>query len=104
MEKTIRGIQATAMNLYIYDMYEEIEDEEQATYMLEDWLSMGVPDGNDLSDNINDFGSEKDFADLHSVFTSLSRRYEFMPNYQKYIKKVFDNLNEMLDNPYWFMV
>lgn len=100
MERLRNGIYATAMNLHILDMYKELEDEE----LLYDWLSLGVPDGNTLFDNIHDFGDKEDFDELFETYRNLCKNYWFCPNFSKYIEKIKKNIIEMLDNPYYNMI
>lgn len=104
MERLKNAIYATAMDDYVNEMYEEIEDEETATLFLDDWLQLGVPDGNTLGDNFADFGEQKDFNELLETFLQLCKDYKLCPNFEKNIKKIMENLEKTLDNPYWFVV
>ena len=104
MEKLKNGIYATAMDLYIKEMYEELEDEEQAELLMNDWLQLGVPDGNTLSDNINDFGVDRYFQDLHNEFIWVCKNYNICPNYSKKVEEIKENIVKMLDNTYYFVV
>ena len=100
MEKLKNGIYATAMDLYIKEMYEELEDEEQAELLMNDWLQLGVPDGNTLSDNINDFGVDRYFQDLLNEFIWVCKNYNISPNYSKKVEEIKENIVKMLDNTY----
>ena len=104
MERLKNGIYATAMNMRIMKAYEEIEDEDLAEIMLTTWLAVGVPDGNELTDNMNDFGDEKDFDELFESYRWLCKRCEISPNFSKEIEEIEKNIVEMLDNPYYDMV
>jgi hypothetical protein len=104
MEKMKNGIYATAMDDYVKEMYEEMEDEETATLFLDDWLQLGVPDGNTLGDNVVDFGEQKDFNELLETFLQLCKDYKLCPNFEKNIQKIMENLQKSLDNPYYFVV
>jgi serine protease inhibitor len=104
MDKFINGIYATAMNDFVYRMYEEIEDDDTAENFCQDWLALGVPDGNQLTDNINDFGDAKDFQELQETFVNLCKSYGLCPNYSEDVKNIYESLGKMLDNPYYNMV
>ena len=104
MERVRNGIYATAMDNFVRNMYEEIEDEETAMLFLDDWLQLGVPDGNTLGDNIADFGEQKDFEELFGEFIDLCKCYKICPNFTKEIEEISKNIVEMLDNPYYNMV
>ena len=98
MKKIKNGIYATAMDNYVREMYEEIEDEETAMLFLEDWLQFGVPDGNALGDNIVDFGEQEFYEDLLDSFLQHCRIFKICPNFEKHIKKIIENLKNSLDN------
>ena len=104
MEKLRNGIYATAMNMRIMDAYEEIEDEDFAEDFLECWLTYGVPDGNDLADNIYDFGNKEDFDELFRDYKEICQKAKVCPNFSKYVEEIKKNIVEMLDNPYYNMV
>ena len=104
MERLRNGIYATAMNMRIMKAYEEIEDEDLAESMLTTWLAIGVPDGNELVDNINDFGSKEDFDELVQDYMNLCEWHNICPNYSKEVEEIKENIVEMLDNPYYNMV
>ena len=104
MERLKNGIYATAMNEHILNLYEDMEDEEMAELMLNDWLSCGVPDGNTLEDNIIDFGSKNDYQELVKEYLDICEYYQVCPRFDKEIKKIEENIVEMLDNPYYNMV
>ena len=104
MERLKFGIYATAMNARIMNAYEEIEDEDLAELMLNDWLSCGVPDGNTLEENILDFGDNNEFQDLVNEYLDICERYRVCPRFDEEIKKIEENIVEMLDNPYYNMV
>lgn len=99
------GIYATAMNNRIMKAYEEIEDEDMAISLLEAWFMEGVPDGNDLIDNINDFGTGKEFDELVDVFFDICERYDIERKvFYEEVEEIKKNIVEMLDNPYYNMV
>ena len=100
MERVKNGIYATAMNMRIMNAYEEIEDEELAESMLTTWLMVGVPDGNELTDNINDFGDREDFDELFESYRELCKRCKISLNFSKEVEEIKKNIVEMLDNPY----
>ena len=104
MERLKNGIYATAMNARIMKAYEEIEDEDQAEDMLTSWLAYGVPDGNELVDNINDFGNKEDFDELVQDYMNLCKWHNICPNFSKEVEEISKNIVEMLDNPYYNMV
>ena len=104
MERLRNGIYATAMNEHIMNLYEDMEDEEMASLMLYDWLSNGGPDGNELEDNIADFGDKDDFQDLVKEYLGICDYYQVCPRFDEEIKKISQNIVEMLDNPYYFVV
>jgi hypothetical protein len=104
MERLKLGIYATAMNMRIMNAYEEIEDEDLAESMLTTWLMVGVPDGNELTDNINDFGDREDFDELFESYRELCRRCEINPNFTNEVAEIFKNIQEMLDNPYYNLI
>ena len=104
MERLRNGIYATAMNMHIMNAYEEIEDEDLAESMLTTWLMVGVPDGNELTDNINDFGDWEDFTELLMDFKELCRRCGINDGFEKEVEEIKKNIVEMLDNPYYNMV
>ena len=104
MERLKNGIYATAMDMRIKNAYEEIDDEYLAEGMLVMWLMVGVPDGNELSDNINDFGDGEDFHELFESYRELCKRCEISPNFSKEVEEIFKNIQEMLDNPYYNMI
>ena len=104
MERLKNGIYATAMNEHILNLYEDMEDEEMAELMLNDWLSCGVPDGNTLEDNIIDFGSKSDYQELVKEYLNICDYYQVCPNFSKEVEEIKKNIVEMLDNPYYNMV
>jgi hypothetical protein len=104
MERLKNGIYATAMNMRIMNAYEEMEDEDQAEDMLTSWLAYGVPDGNELVDNIDDFGSKEDFDELAQDYMNLCEWHKICPNFSKEVEEIKKNIVEMLDNPYYNMV
>jgi hypothetical protein len=106
MQKLKNGIYATAMDMYINRQYEEFEfeDDTDADNFIEYWLENGVPDGNSLEDNINDFGDKEDINELLDTFLKLCKYYKVSPNYSKEIEEIKKNIVEMLDNPYYDMV
>ena len=104
MERLKNGIYATAMNARIMNAYEEIEDEDLAESMLTTWYMVGVPDGNELSDNINDFGDGEDFHELFESYRELCKRCWISPNFEKEVEEIKKNIVEMLDNPYYNMI
>ena len=104
MERLKNGIYATAMNEHILNLYEDMEDEEMAELMLQDWLSCGVPDGNTLEDNIIDFGDKNDYQELVKKYLDICDYYQVCPKFDEEIKKIFQNIAEMLDNPYYNVV
>ena len=104
MERLKRGIYATAMNMHIMNAYEEIEDEDLAESMLTTWLMVGVPDGNELVDNINDFGDTDSYNELLHDYLVLCKRCRLMPVFAKEVAEIKKNIVEMLDNPYYNMV
>ena len=105
MKRLENGIYATAMNMRIMKAYEEIEDEDLAESMLTTWLMVGVPDGNELADNINDFGDMEDFIELFEAYWELCERcgIERKVFYEE-VEEIKKNIVEMLDNPYYNMV
>ena len=104
MQKLKNGIYATAMDRYVNTLYQEIEDDDTAESMYEYWLENGVPDGNTLEDNINDFGDKEDMNDLLNTFLTLCHFYKICPNYSKEIEEIKKNIVKMLDNPYYNMI
>ena len=105
MEKLKNGIYATAMNDRIMQAYEEIEDEYTAELMLEEWLMAGVPDGNSLADNMNDFGEQKDFEQLVDTYFDICERYDIERKvFYEEVEEIKKNILKMLDNPYYFVV
>lgn len=106
MKRLKNGIYATAMDMRIKNAYEEIEieDEDLAEFMFQDWLSCGVPDGNALEDNIVDFGEEKDYQELVKEYLDICEYYQVCPRFEKEIEKVEENIVETLDNPYTIVV
>ena len=106
MEKLRNGIYATAMNEYIYEMYEDFDfkTDDDAEIFLDSWLQLGVADGNDLYDNINDYEDNEDFNELQETFMNLCKAFGICPNYSKKVEEIKKNLVEMLDNPYYNMV
>ena len=104
MERLKNGIYATAMNKHILNLYEDMEDEQMAEYMLNYWLMNGVPDGNELEDNIDDFGEKEDFKELFEDYKQLCKYCKVCPNFSKEVEEISKNIVEMLDNPYYNMV
>lgn len=104
MERLKRAIYATAMNARIMKIYEEIEDEDLAESVLTTWLMVGVPDGNELVDNINDFGDEDSYDELLHEYLAICRSCWFCPNFSKEVEEISKNIVEMLDNPYYNVV
>ena len=98
------GIYATAMNMRIMNAYEEIEDEDLAESMLTTWLMVGVPDGNNLVDNVNDFGDKEDYDELFEAYWELCNRCGISKVFYKEVEEIKKNIVEMLDNPYYNMV
>ena len=105
MNRLKNGIYATAMNARIMKAYEEIENEDLAEIMLEDWLINGVPDGNTLIDNINDFGSQEDYEELVNTFFNICEEHGIERKvFYEEVEEIKKNIVEMLDNPYYNMV
>lgn len=104
MKRLKNGIYATAMNARIMKAYEEIEDEDLAESMLTTWLMVGVPDGNELDDNICDFGDAEDFHELLESYRWLCKRCGISLNFSKEVEEIKENIVEMLDNPYYNML
>ena len=104
MERLKNGIYATAMNMRIMKAYEEIEDEDLAEMMLNEWLANGVPDGNELSDNINDFGDKQDLDELIETYFDICEEYLLRKVFLEEVEEIKKNIVEMLDNPYYFVV
>ena len=104
MERLKNGIYATAMNARIMKAYEEIEDEDLAEMMLNEWLANGVPDGNELSDNINDFGDKQDLDELIETYFDICEEYRLRKVFLEEVEEIKKNIVEMLDNPYYNMV
>ena len=104
MERLKRGIYATAMNARIMNAYEEIEDEDLAEMMLNEWLANGVPDGNELSDNINDFGDKQDLDELIETYFDICEEYRLRKVFLEEVEEIKKNIVEMLDNPYYFVI
>ena len=101
MERLKNGIYATAMNMRIMKAYEEIEDEDLAEMLLNTWFMIGVPDGNTLVDNIEDFGNQENFEELVETYYDLCNSVciERKVFYEE-VKKIKKIIVEMLDNPY----
>ena len=104
MERLRNGIYATAMNARIMKAYEEMEDEDLAEMMLNEWLTNGVPDGNELSDNINDFGDKQDLDELIETYFDICEEYRLRKVFLEEVEEIKKNIVEMLDNPYYNMV
>jgi sulfatase maturation enzyme AslB (radical SAM superfamily) len=104
MERLKNGIYATAMNARIMKAYDEIEDEDLAESMLTMWLMVGVPDGNNLVDNVNDFGDKKDYDELFEAYWELCNRCGIRKVFYEEVEEIKKNIVEMLDNPYYNMV
>ena len=104
MERLKKGIYATAMNMRIMNAYEEIEDEDLAESMLTTWLMVGVPDENNLVDNINDFGDKEDYDELFEAYWELCNRCGISKVFYKEVEEIKKNIVEILDNPYliWY--
>ena len=94
------------MDMYINEQYEEFEfeNDDDAESFIYTWLQLGVPDGNELEDNILDFGDKKDFEELLETFNNLCKAFKVCPNFSKEIEEIKKNIVEMLDNPYYNMV
>ena len=104
MERLKNGIYATAMNMRIMKAYEEIENEDLAESMLNEWLANGVPDGNELSDNINDFGDKQDLDELIETYFDICEEYRLRKVFLEEVEEIKKNIVEMLDNPYYFVI
>ena len=105
MERLRNGIYATAMNMRIMNAYEEIEDEDLAEMFLNSWLAIGVPDGNTLVDNINDFGDKEDFDELVDAYYDLCNAVGIDRKvFYEEVEEIKKNIVELLDNPYALVV
>lgn len=104
MERLRNGIYATAMDIRIKKAYEEMTDEDLAEDMLQSWLAYGVPDGNELVDNINDFGNKKEFDELIETYFDICEEYRLRKVFLEEVEEVMKNIQETLDNPYYNMV
>ena len=104
MERLKNGIYATAMNMHIMNAYEEIEDEDLAESMLTTWFMVGVPDGNDLIDNIADFGNGDDCDELLHDYLALCRRCRLVPDFSKEVEEIKKIIVEILDSPYYSVI
>ena len=90
--------------LLFKNAYEEIEDEDLAEDMLQSWLAYGVPDGNELVDNITDFGGKKEFDELIETYFDICEEYRLRKVFLEEVEEIKKNIVEMLDNPYYNMV
>ena len=104
MERLKLGIYATAMNNRIMNAYEDMEDEDLAESMLNEWLANGVPDGNELIDNIVDFGDKENFNELLEVYFDICEEYRLRKVFLGEVEEIKKNIVEMLDNPYYNML
>ena len=104
MERLKLGIYATAMNNRIMNAYEDMEDEDLAESMLNEWLANGVPDGNELIDNIVDFGDKENFNELLEVYFDICEEYRLRKVFLGEVEEIKKNIVEMLDNPYYFVI
>ena len=104
MERLRNGIYATAMDMRIKNAYEEIENENLAESMMIMWIMIGVPDCNELVDNINDFGDKEDFDELFESYKELCNKVNINCAFAKEVEEIKKNIGEMLDNPYYNMV
>lgn len=97
MERIINGMKATAMDIHIRNIIDDIEDDDTAEAVFDAWLCYGVPDGNELYDNCEDFGIVEDFASLCEEYEDLCKRYWLDKNYSKELKEIQKEFNETLD-------
>jgi hypothetical protein len=97
MRKIINGMKATAMDMHIRNIIDDIEDDDTAEMVFDTWLSYGVPDGNELYDNCVDFGNIDDFASLWEEYKDLCEHYGIDMNYSKELKEIQKKFNEILD-------
>ena len=97
MRKVMNGLKATAMDLHIRNLFEDIEDEDTADEVLSSWLTYGVPDGNDWGDNVMDFGDHEDFIELHKEYMNICDYYGLDHSYGKELKTIFENLAKTVD-------
>ena len=97
MRKIINGMKATAMDMHIRNIIDDIEDDDIAETVFDTWLSYGVPDGNELYDNCVDFGDIDDFASLWEEYKDLCEDYGLDMNYSKELKEIQKKFNETLD-------
>ena len=104
MERLRNGIYATAMDLHIKNMYEELDNEDNAECLINSWLAFGVPDGNELTDNIIDFGKQEDFDELFEEYGNICKHYQICQGFSKEVEEIKKNIVEMLDNPYYNMI
>jgi hypothetical protein len=65
---------------------------------------VGVPDGNNLVDNINDFGDKEDYDELFEAYWELCNRCGIRKVFYEEVEEIKKNIVEMLDNPYYNMV
>ena len=96
MEKVRNGIYATAMDNFIREKCQEIQDEETAMLLFDDWLQLGVPDGNTLGDNIADFGDNDDYEELLWTFCDLCKTYQLKSDLKKYANYVLLSIENRL--------
>lgn len=104
LQRLKNGIYATAMDRRVKALYQEIDDDDIAESMYEYWLECGVPDGNSLEDNINDFGDKEDITELLNTFLKMCKYYKIYPSFAEEIQEIKEIIVEMLDNPYYNMV
>lgn len=97
MRKIINGMKATAMDMHIRNIIDDIEDDDTVDTVFEIWLTYGVPDGNDLYNNCEDFGNIDDFTSLWGEYTALCEDYGLDMNYSKELKEIQKKFNEILD-------
>ena len=97
MRRIINGMEATAMDMHIRNIIDDIEDDDTAEAVFDTWLFYGVPDGNELYDNCADFGDIDDLASLWEEYKDLCEDYGLDMNYSKELKEIQKKFNEILD-------
>ena len=99
MDNLQNGIHAYAMDRYIRNQVEEIEDEDKAQSLYDEWLAYGVPDGSNMGDCMDYYGSKEEFEELQKEFMEICDSYNISTNYLKELTDILLKISQIiLDN------
>lgn len=103
MKILTNGFVAKCMDEFMADIYANIDNEQKAEWVYENWLAYGVPDESDYADYVDMYGNQESFDELKKTFKSLLNyagiKYTDFQTYveEKSLKDFYEMLDKSLD-------